>query len=159
MAAPADAWVDVRGGCLPVWRSRARVPMVMLRGGRAGNDYLELVLRDLDGLDAAGYQQRGVPPATTEGPHTVEEHVADLIRVLDTLGLQQPWLLGHSWGGHLAMHALVRAPGRFAAAVIVDPLGPVSESPGAFEGMLKRGLSEAELARLKELDRLEQGGL
>jgi proline iminopeptidase len=133
--------------------------MVMLHGGPAGNDYLEILLPELDGFDAVRYQQRGVPPATTEGPHTVEEHVADLIRVLDTLGLQQPWLLGHSWGGHLAMHALVRAPGRFAAAVIVDPLGPVPESPGAFEGMLKRGLSEAELARLKELDRLEQEGL
>ena len=33
------------------------------------------------------------------------------------------WIVGHSWGGHLALHMLVACPEHVAGAVIIDPLG------------------------------------
>jgi pimeloyl-ACP methyl ester carboxylesterase len=46
--------------------------------------------------------------------------VADVIRVLDDLGWEQPTVAGHSWGGHLAMHVAVSHPQR------VRVLAPIS---------------------------------
>jgi pimeloyl-ACP methyl ester carboxylesterase len=131
---------------------------VLLHGGPGGNDYLDSILPELDGFDVIRYQQRSVPPAPVDGPYTIEQHVADLAALLDRLRLDHVWLLGHSWGGHLALHALTAMPERFAAALIIDPLGPLPEEPGAFERMLKRDLEVAQLARLEELDALERAG-
>ena len=132
--------------------------MVLLHGGPGGNDYLGSIMPELEGFDVVRYGQRSVPPAPVEGPYTVERHLADLVAVLGALRLDHVWLLGHSWGGHLALHALAAMPERFAAAVIVDPLGPLPEQPGAFERMLKRDLDQQQLARLDEIDALEQAG-
>jgi pimeloyl-ACP methyl ester carboxylesterase len=154
---PTDC-VDVPGGRLPVWRSGAGEPMVLLHGGPAANDYLESILPELDGFEAIRYQQRSIAPAPLAGPFTVEQHLADLEALLDALALDRPWLLGHSWGGHLALHALVALSGRFAAAVIVDPLGAIPEEPGVFEAMLRRDLTKAARARLAELDEREAAG-
>src|SRR5437763_6893764 len=138
---PTDG-VDVPGGRLPVWRSGTGEPMVLLHGGPSLNDYLGSILPELDGFEAIRYQQRSIAPATLEAPFPGEQHLADLEAVLDSLRLERPWLLGHSWGGHLALHALVALPGRFAAAVIVDPLGALPERPGTFEAMLRRDLTD-----------------
>jgi proline iminopeptidase len=55
------------------------------------------------------YQQRGLSPSTTQGLFTVEQEVLDLMMVCDGLEGNAIWIVGHSWGGHLAMHALVAA--------------------------------------------------
>lgn len=35
----------------------------------------------------------------------METHVADAPAVLDGMGVEQAWVAGHSWGGHLALRA------------------------------------------------------
>lgn len=61
---------------------------------------------------AIRYQQRGLPPSTLDGPFDVETHVADALGVLDERGVDRAWLVGHSWGGHLAFHIAVAHPER-----------------------------------------------
>jgi pimeloyl-ACP methyl ester carboxylesterase len=57
----------------------------------------------------------------------IGQHVADAIAVLDAAGAGRAWVIGHSWGGHLAMHLAARHPGRVAGLVIADPLGAVPD--------------------------------
>ena len=104
---------------------------LLLHGGPGMSDYTDLMAPEvadaLPGHRIARYQQRGVAPSTTDGPLTVEQLVADLIAVLDHLGGGPAVLVGHSWGGHLAMHAAVAHPDRIAGMVIVDSLGAVGD--------------------------------
>jgi proline iminopeptidase len=99
------------------------------------------------------YQQRGLAPSTTAGPFNVETQVADVVSVLDQLGLDQGVILGHSWGGHLLMHLMAAHPDRVAAAVVIDPLGAVGDGGEADLGRIlgERTTPEA-AARAAELD-------
>jgi len=118
--APAGTIVGRRTGSGP--------PAVVLHGGPGLSDYTEGLAAELaDVFETFRYQQRGLAPTTIGAPYTVEAHVEDALAVLDGLGLERVVVVGHSWGGHLAMHLAVAAPERVSAAVIVDPLGAVPD--------------------------------
>lgn len=61
----------------------------------------------------------GASPPTA--PWGTQEHVGDLLEVLDAAGIERCDLVGHSFGGHLAIHALAAAPERFDRVVLLDP--------------------------------------
>jgi pimeloyl-ACP methyl ester carboxylesterase len=69
-----------------------------------------------------------------DGPYTVERHVADALAVLDSLQIGRAVVLGHSWGGHLALQLAVAHPDRVAGLVIVDGLGAVGDGGAAEMG-------------------------
>ena len=82
------------------------------------------LVEELDGLiDGVLPQQRGLEPSTLVGPRDVETHVADAIAVLDHLGWDRAWLIGHAWGAHLGMHIAVAHPERAAGLIALDALG------------------------------------
>ena len=101
--------------------------VLLLHGGPGITDYMAMLEPELDGWRWITYQQRGLPPSALNGPYTVEQHVADAVAVLDTLGIDRTVVLGHSWGGHLAMHLALAHPERVTGLVIVDPLGAVGD--------------------------------
>jgi proline iminopeptidase len=131
----------------------------LLHGGPDLSDYLEglgdLLAQRLGGAwSVIRYQQRGLPPSTTQGPFTVEQEVRDLLTVCDGLDGHGVCVLGHSWGGSLAMHALVAAPDRFRGAVIVDSLGALGD--GGQRAMFKHFASRLTSAEAAEWTRLEE---
>src|SRR5579872_6633951 len=132
-------------------------PVLLLHGGPAISDYTDMLGPELGEWRWARYQQRGLPPSAVGGPFTVAKHVADAVAVLDTLGIEQAVVLGHSWGGHLALHLALVQPGRVAGLVIVDPLGAVGDGGVTEMGQeLTARLSPAAATRLREVDaRLE----
>jgi proline iminopeptidase len=73
------------------------------------------------------FQQRGLAPSALDGPFTVEQAVADAIAVLDELGVSSAVVLGHSWGGQLALHLALTHPDRVAGLVLVDGYGVVGD--------------------------------
>lgn len=79
------------------------------------------------------------------------------MRVLDTLGVERAWLVGHSWGGHLALHVLVARPERVAGVICVDPLG-ASDVFEAFGRNLRRRLTADEVARVDEIEGRRRAG-
>ena len=81
-------------------------PVLLLHGGPGlGFDYLRDLAEELaEENDVAWYQQRGQAPSAVDGPHTVATDVEDARRVVDALGWQRAYVVGHSWGGHLALH-------------------------------------------------------
>jgi len=102
-------------------------PLLFLHGGPAISDYVQLISAELEGWRSVSYQQRGLAPSATAGPFTIERHVADAVAVLDTVKLGPVVVVGHSWGGHLALHLALARPDLVTGLVIVDPLGAVGD--------------------------------
>ena len=106
----------------------AAPPALLLHGGPGLSEYLQPLAGELDGLfPMARYQQRGLAPSTDAGTRSVERHVEDAVAVLDALGWEKAIVIGHSWGGHLAMHVAVARPERLVAFVSLDPLCAVGD--------------------------------
>jgi proline iminopeptidase len=124
--------VPVPGGEIFATRRGDGPPVLLLHGGPGmGAEILVGLLEEIDGLiDGVLPQQRGLPPSTLEGPRDIETHVADEIAVLDHLGWDRAWLIGHSWGGHLALHMAVAHPDRVAGIIGIDILGAVPDGGG-----------------------------
>ena len=131
---------------------------LLLHGGPGLSEYLATLAAELDGLvTTARYQQRGLAPSAVAGDASIEGHVADAVAVIDALGWQKPIVIGHSWGGHLALHLAAAHPERIGALVILDALGATDDGGQAeFGPALRAGLSATDLARLKELEQIEE---
>jgi pimeloyl-ACP methyl ester carboxylesterase len=122
---PITGWTNATG---------TGTPLLLLHGGPGFSEYMSMLDAEVEGWPTIRFQQRGMPPSTLTGPFTVEHNVADAIAVLDELKVGQAVVLGHSWGGHLALHLAVAAPDRVAGLVLVDPLGAVGDGGTAEMG-------------------------
>jgi pimeloyl-ACP methyl ester carboxylesterase len=136
-------------------------PVLILHGGPGLSDYTASLADELaDGFRVLRYQQRGLAPSVTTGPFSVERHVADAVAVLDAAGAGRAYVVGHSWGGHLAMHLAVAHPDRVAGLVIADPLGAVPDGGAGDLGQNLTARMNPELAaRALELDERAMAGL
>ena len=135
--------------------------VLLLHGGPGlGFDYLRDLADELaQENDVAWYQQRGLAPSAAEGPYTVAADVEDAGRVLDALGWDKAWVVGHSWGGQLALHVAAALPERLFGVLAVDPLGSVGDGrwPEFDEEILRRTPAEHR-ERAHELDVLTTEG-
>ena len=119
----------VRDGVLRGWVDGAGPRVLLLHGGPGMSfTYLDPLADELlDGYQVAAYQQRGLEPSTLDGPFDVATQVGDVAAVLDALGWDRATVVGHSWGGHLAMHVAVALTDRLDGVLCVDPLGGVGD--------------------------------
>jgi pimeloyl-ACP methyl ester carboxylesterase len=126
--------VPVPGGELAVLRWTNGTRPVLAVHGITGNALSwGPVARQATGVDliAPDLRGRGHSHAVT-GPYGLARHVADLLLVLDHIGITEPLvLLGHSMGGFIACLAAVRHPDRFSRLVLVDGGFPFPRAPGA----------------------------
>jgi pimeloyl-ACP methyl ester carboxylesterase len=92
-------------------------------------------------------------------PYDVATQTDDAVAILDHVGWDRVIVVGHSWGGHLLLHLMVRHPGRVAGACVVDPLGGVGDGGMAeFEAEMSRRMPPADRARAEALDQLALTG-
>jgi proline iminopeptidase len=121
--------VDFDDGFLGGWVQGTGVPVLLLHGGPGlSYGYVGSLAPELgEGYAVASYQQRGLAPSSERGPYTVADNVSDVGRVLDRLGWDAAVLVGHSWGGHLALHVAAALPERTSAVLAVDPFGAVGD--------------------------------
>lgn len=140
--------VPVPGGALFAIDEGEGPPVVLVHAGIVD-------LRSWDGLVphlvSAGhrvvrYDARGWGRTTTED--VVFSNRADLVAVLDALGIERAALVGNSRGGHIAFDTAIEHPQRVAAVI------GVGAGLGGFEGRP----SPQETAMLEEMERLEEAG-
>ena len=151
--------VAVPGGVITGSRTGDGPPVVMLHGGPGLSDYLDSLDGELvSGYTVHRYQQRGLPPSTASGPFSVETHLADAVAVLDAVAPAGAYVIGHSWGGYLAMH-LAAERSDLIGLLVVDPLGAVGDGGEAdmARNMEERIPPEA-MARSNELDKRAMAG-
>ena len=142
-------------------RAGSGPPVLLLHGGPGlGFDYLHDLAEELaEENDVAWYQQRGQAPSAVDGPHTVATDVDDARRVLDALGWDKAYVVGHSWGGHLALHIAEAMPDRVLGVLSVDPLGAIGDGRWPeFDEEIFRRTPESVRARARELDELSMKG-
>jgi pimeloyl-ACP methyl ester carboxylesterase len=80
----------------------------------------------------------------------VEDYVYFVVDVLDALGIESPFLVGHSLGGWIATEFALRHPARVAALALVSPLGlrvPGVAVPPFFGAVAPRGIGGFDEAR------------
>ena len=142
-------------------RAGSGPPVLLLHGGPGlGFEYLRDLAEELaQENDVAWYQQRGQEPSAVGVPYTVAADVEDARRVLDALGWEKAYVVGHSWGGHLALHVAEAMPERLLGVLAVDPLGSVGDGrwPEFDEEMFRR-IPEEVRERARELDELSMAG-
>jgi pimeloyl-ACP methyl ester carboxylesterase len=142
-------------------RAGSGPPVLLLHGGPGlGFDYLRDLADELaEENDVAWYQQRGQEPSAAEGPYTVAADVDDARRVLDALGWDKAWVVGHSWGGQLALHVAEAMPERLFGLLAVDPLGCIGDGRWPeFDEEIFRRTPEHLRERARELDELAMAG-
>ena len=151
--------VAIDGGMLRGHRGGTGAPALLLHGGAAVPDYMAECAAVLDGLFATiRYTQRGTPPSEAGPPYTIESHAADAVAVLDALGIDRAWAIGHSWGGHLALHLAHLHEDRLLGLLLIDPLGADPTVFVELDANLRRGMTDDERARVDEIEERRRGG-
>ena len=152
--------VALPGGVLKGHVGGEGPPGLLLHGGAAVTDYMDGCARELHGVfRTMRYQQRGTYPSEADPPYSIEAHVADAVRVLDRFAIDRAWAVGHSWGGHLALHLAVSHPERLLGVVCVAPLGAFDDVFAEHDANLRRGLTDAQIARVDEVERRRREGV
>jgi lipase len=106
-------------------------PVVCLHGITAQHRAFNAAARHLGpsrgvvGVDLRGRGDSDKP----ESGYGLEAHAADVVRVLDHLGLQSGVLAGHSMGAFVALKTALLFPERVRALVLLDGGWPRVESP------------------------------
>lgn len=93
---------------------------------------------------------RGHGESPSLPPWRTEDHLADLVAVLDAHDVDRADVVAHSFGGHLALHLLAAAPERVAELVLLDPaslLDPVRAEQGALSYARDPGWATEDEAR------------
>ncbi|HVT65535.1 MAG TPA: alpha/beta hydrolase [Mycobacteriales bacterium] len=145
----------VEGGHIGGWSDGSGEPVLLLHGGPGMRaTYLASLADEFGvGFRTVIFQQRGLAPSMTGGPFDIPTALADIVSVLDHLGIDRTYLVGHSWGGHLAMHAAVRLADRLKGVLCVDPLGAVGDGGvAAFEAEMLARTPEEARKQAHELD-------
>lgn len=119
-----DGYIDTNGIRLHYHRTGGHKPPVVLSHGFTENgmswirtaqaleaDY-NLIM-----VDARGHGLSDKPAAD----YQIENHTADLLGLIDALGLDQPVLIGHSMGAAIASTLAANHPQRTRAIVLEDP--------------------------------------
>ncbi len=66
------------------------------------------------------------PEATKDyGNYSMDTHAADMLNLLDALGIKRCHLYGHSTGGIICSHMLAMQPKRFGKVLMLDPVTPL----------------------------------
>ncbi len=83
-------------------------------------------------IDLPGQGRSGGQP-----PESVEQAADTVLALLDTLGVEQAALVGHSFGSLIALEAAARAPARVSHLGLVGTAFPMKVSPALLEGSVK----------------------
>jgi pimeloyl-ACP methyl ester carboxylesterase len=153
--------VQAVGGSLACWAEGSGERVLLLHGGPGlSYHYLDPLVPELAAeFRVVTFQQRGLEPSTVEGPFTVAQAVMDVIAVLDGLEWEHALVVGHSWGGQLALRLAAAHPERLVGALAVDPLGIVGDGGmAAFEAEIVARTPRADRDRAKALDERAMSG-
>jgi proline iminopeptidase len=125
--------------------------MIAIHGGPGQSHHYMLDLESLAGATFAvvTYDQRGVggsssPPADPAS-YELTDYVEDLEAVRRAVGADQVYLLGHSWGGIVAMHYATVYPENVRSLILVG------SGPPTWDGMMTAWASIGQ--RIQELQK------
>ena len=129
-------------------------PLVLINGGPGASHHAIARLESLasPSLQVVLYDQRGTGASTApsdDGAYGLDKYVADLDAVRESLGVAKIHVLGHSFGGLVAMAYAGAHPDRVASMILVSSGAPDSQSRRAgnavFEARYAKLLGEKKI--------------
>lgn len=163
-AQPVPGVPVVHVGDMAVLDVGAGPPIVFVPGYTGSKEDFGPLLAPLAsaGYRVIAFDQRGQYQSPARGDlasYTPGPLAADLVGLLDRLGLQRVHLVGHSFGGLVARAAVLAAPARFASLVLLcsGPAGLTGPRARATRA-LRPVLQDGGVARVWELLSAEQEG-
>ncbi|MCU1371739.1 MAG: alpha/beta hydrolase fold protein [Ilumatobacteraceae bacterium] len=160
MPAPPDLHVAE-----PAVADVAAPAVVIVHGAMDRGASFGRVTRHLDGLHVIRYDRRGYGRSAACAPGTLDDHVDDLLAVIDG---RRVTVFGHSIGGVIALVAAERAPERVASVLAYEPPTPWEDwwpqPPGAppedpadeAEAFMRRAIGEHFWSRLPARTRADR---
>jgi 3-oxoadipate enol-lactonase len=107
-----------------------------------------------DAYRVVTWDERGFGDTEFDGePFTFWDSAADLLGLLDHLGVERAVLGGMSQGGFLSLRAALTAPGRVRALILLDTQAGVEdpELAAGYDHILQRWMSEGPIDELTQL--------
>jgi proline iminopeptidase len=156
--------VETPKGTFHVWTKRVgnnpRMKLLLLHGGPAGtHEYFECFesFLPLESIEFIYYDQLG--SAYSDRPRdpdlwTVERFVEEVEQVRRALGLNKDnfYLLGHSWGGILAMEYALKYQEYLKGLIISNMMASGPEYDAYAENVLAKQMEPAVLEEIKSLE-------
>lgn len=143
--------------------------VLMVHGTLDRGGSFNRIARRLDGPRLVAYDRRGYQSSRQLGPAgSMDDHVADLVELVGELRGSGPvTLVGHSFGGVVALAAAIEAPGLAEAVVVYEPptpwlwlephphrgMRPEADPAQAVEGFFRHMVSDAAWDRMTEAER------
>ena len=159
---PEEGWADVRGLRMRFldWGGDG-APVLALHGLASSANWYDTVAPLLqEDFRVIAPDQRG-HGQTTQAPSGYDwaSVASDAVGLLDHLGIEQAAVLGHSWGGNVAVNVAAKFPTRTSALVMIDGgfFSPMIMPGATWEQFQARlaprdisGTKEAYLARMSD---------
>ncbi|MFY9934805.1 MAG: alpha/beta hydrolase [Streptosporangiaceae bacterium] len=144
--------VDVDGGALAVEVVSGSSEPVLAIHGISSQRKLWNWLRSADpGLSLIAPDLRGRGDSTeVRGPFSISRHAADIVAILDRLGLDAVHVCGMSMGGFVAIELATSHPGRVKSLILVDGGFPMAAPPGLTRQMLPALFGDRLARQLRE---------
>lgn len=114
--------MQINGTDLNVQQTGAGLPVVMLHGLSSNVTVLAPEIERFGkafrviAVDSRGHGRSGKPAA-----YTLQDHVADVLGILDALELETAYLIGSSMGSYIAQGVAARQPARIGRLVLITP--------------------------------------
>lgn len=142
--------VPVRGGDLVAEQlSGTTEPVLAIHGISSHRRLWDWLRAEAPELSLLAVDLRGRGDSVDlPAPSSVQQHVEDLIALLDAQGLAEVHVLGMSMGGFIAVELAVRHPERVKSVVLVDGGFPMQVPPG----LTREALPTVFADRLARLD-------
>lgn len=119
------ATISVNGTDLAIRREGAGAPVLFVHGSasdaRTWEAQIGPVAKTFEAIVYSRRHHRPNPDIAPGGIYAMAEHVEDLLAVIEALGRGAVHLVGHSYGGVLALIAAIRRPGQVASLVLEEP--------------------------------------
>ncbi len=118
---PAD--LDLGGVTMRYIDTGAGKPVLMVHGNPTWSFYWHELIRDLQPdyrCVAPDHIGCGYSDKPQRYPYTLDQHIQNLIRLIERLDLQRITLVAHDWGGAIGLGALVRLKERFEKIVLLN---------------------------------------
>jgi pimeloyl-ACP methyl ester carboxylesterase len=143
LAGPTSAHITADGIRLHYldWGDPARPPLVLLHGGSAHAHWWDFVVPHLiDRYRCIALDLRGHGASAWSASHDygLEAHAADVAALVAALELKHVALVGHSFGGFVAMVHAARPDARLSALVVVDSRVRIGERSARYLDALRK---------------------